>query len=36
MHSIAQEHLGEPTLGPAELVRDVLPQLVLGFSRPSS
>jgi AcrR family transcriptional regulator len=36
MRSIAQEHLGEPTLGPAELVRDVLPQLVLGFSRPSS
>ena len=35
MHSIAQEALGEPTLGPAELLRDVLPQLVLGFSEPS-
>ena len=34
MHSIAQEHLGEQTLGPDELLGSVLPQLVLGFSAP--
>ena len=34
MHSIAQEHLGEETLGPDQLLGSVLPQLVLGFSAP--
>jgi AcrR family transcriptional regulator len=34
MHSIAQEHLGEQTLGPDQLLGTVLPQLVLGFSAP--
>jgi AcrR family transcriptional regulator len=34
MHSIAQEHLGEPTLGPEELLGSVLPQVVLGLSEP--
>ena len=34
MHSIAQEHLGERTLGPDELIDSVLPRLVLGFSEP--
>lgn len=34
MHSIAQEHLGDPTLGPEELLGSVLPRLVLGFSEP--
>ncbi|HEX6954245.1 MAG TPA: helix-turn-helix domain-containing protein [Agromyces sp.] len=32
MHSIAQEHLGEQTLGPEELLSSVLPQVVLGLS----
>ena len=36
MHSIAQEHLGEQTLGPQELLDTVLPQMVLGFSEPRS
>ena len=34
MHSIAQEHLGEQTLGPEELLSSVLPQVVLGLSEP--
>jgi AcrR family transcriptional regulator len=34
MHSIAQEHLGEQTLGPEELLGSVLPQVVLGLSEP--
>jgi AcrR family transcriptional regulator len=34
MHSIAQEHLGEQTLGPEELLGSVLPQVVLGLSAP--
>lgn len=34
MHSIAQEHLGEKTLGPEELLSSVLPQVVLGLSEP--
>lgn len=34
MHSIAQEHLGERTLGPDELIDSVLPRLVLGLSEP--
>ena len=34
MHSIAQEHLGESTLGPEELLDSVLPQVVLGLSEP--
>ncbi len=34
MHSIAQEHLGEQTLGPDELLRSVLPLIVLGLSEP--
>ncbi|HSE09689.1 MAG TPA: TetR/AcrR family transcriptional regulator [Nocardioidaceae bacterium] len=34
MHSIAQEHLGEQTLGPDELLGGVLPQVVLGLSEP--
>ncbi|HEU4513227.1 MAG TPA: helix-turn-helix domain-containing protein [Nocardioidaceae bacterium] len=34
MHSIAQEHLGEQTLGPDELIYSVLPRLVLGLSEP--
>ncbi|MGH3372759.1 MAG: TetR/AcrR family transcriptional regulator [Nocardioidaceae bacterium] len=35
MHSIAQEHLGEQTLGPAELLGSVLPQVVMGLSTPA-
>lgn len=35
MHSIAQEHLGEQTLGPDQLLGSVLPQMVLGFSQPA-
>ena len=35
LHSIAQENLGEPTLGPEELLGSVLPQLVLGLSAPA-
>ncbi len=34
MHSIAQEHLGEQTLGPEELLNSVLPQVVIGLSEP--
>lgn len=34
MHSIAQEHLGEHTLGPDQLLGSVLPQVVLGLSEP--
>lgn len=34
MHSIAQEHLGEQTLGPQELLDSVLPRVVLGLSDP--
>jgi AcrR family transcriptional regulator len=34
MHSIAQEHLGEQTLGPDELLGSVLPRVVLGLSEP--
>jgi AcrR family transcriptional regulator len=34
MHSIAQDQLGEQTLGPDELLDSVLPRLVLGFSEP--
>jgi AcrR family transcriptional regulator len=34
MHSIAQEHLGDQTLGPDELLDSVLPRLVLGLSEP--
>jgi AcrR family transcriptional regulator len=34
MHSIAQENLGEQTLGPEELLHSVLPQVVLGLSEP--
>ncbi len=34
LHSIAQEHLGEQTLGPDELLGSVLPQVVLGLSEP--
>jgi len=34
MHSIAQENLGEQTLGPDELLDSVLPRLVLGLSEP--
>lgn len=34
MHSIAQEHLGEHTLGPDQLLGSVLPQVVLGLSQP--
>lgn len=36
MHSIAQEHLGERTLGADELIDSVLPRLVLGFSEPAT
>lgn len=36
MHSIAQEHLGERTLGSDELIDSVLPRLVLGFSEPAT
>jgi AcrR family transcriptional regulator len=36
MHAISQEHLGESTLGPDELLDSVLPRLVLGFSEPAS
>jgi AcrR family transcriptional regulator len=32
LHSIAQEHLGETTLGPEELLTVVLPQVILGLS----
>jgi AcrR family transcriptional regulator len=32
MHSIAQEHLGEQTLGTDELLGSVLPRVVLGLS----
>ena len=34
MHSIAQENLGEQTLGPDELLGSVLPKVVLGLSEP--
>jgi AcrR family transcriptional regulator len=34
MHCIAQEHLGEQTLGPDELLDSVLPRVVLGLSEP--
>jgi AcrR family transcriptional regulator len=34
LHSIAQEHLGEQTLGPEQLLGSVLPQVVLGLSEP--
>lgn len=34
MHSIAQEHLGEQTLGPTQLLGSVLPGIVLGLSEP--
>lgn len=34
MHSIAEEQLGESTLGPETLLKDLLPRLVLGLSEP--
>ena len=35
MHSIAQEHLGEGTLRPQQLLDTVLPEVVLGLSSPT-
>lgn len=34
LHSLAQENLGAETLRPQEMVQNVLPEVVLGLSRP--
>lgn len=36
LHSLAQEHLGAGSLGPRELVEVVIPQVLLGLSRPAA
>jgi AcrR family transcriptional regulator len=35
LHSLAQEHLGDEALHPQEMVHNVLPEVVLGLSRPA-